>query len=121
MPAKRTRDPGLNREAPPALIVIAIISVVLAVGAGGFYFYNGNSWQTQGQREDYARHNLRPIMAAKHGDKTLLDAENTLRKEHGQPPLEMPKDKAQSAESSRDKLMALQKQLEGHQGKESGQ
>src|SRR5271168_5331815 len=113
MPAKGTRDAGLRGDASPILIVVAIVFLVLGLGVGGFYFYNGG-WQTQGQREEYARHNLLPIMAAKHGDKSMLDAENKLRKEQGQPALEMPKDKSESAESSRDKLMALQKQMGGH-------
>jgi len=120
MPATVKRDSALRDEAPPAIIISAIAVVVLLLGVAGFYFYNGG-WQTQHQREEYAKHNLVPIMAAKHGDKTMLEAENKMRREHGQQELQMPQERAESAQSSRDKLMALQKQLEGHQGTQTNQ
>jgi len=115
MPAKNTRDRE-PREVPPALIIVAIVVLVIAVGAGGFYAYNGG-WKTAAQQDDAYKHELLPIMAAKHGDTTALEAENRLRREHGQAPLVMPKDKKESAVDNRQKLLDLQKKLQGSEGK----
>jgi hypothetical protein len=60
-------------------------------------------------------------MAAKHGDMGPLEAENKLRKEHGQPLLEIPKDKEQNAVDTRQKVADLQKILAAKQGNQSGQ
>jgi hypothetical protein len=108
------REP--KREAPPVLLIAAVVVLVMALGAGVFYTFNGG-WKTAGQQDEEYKHNLLPIMAAKHGDTGPLEAENRLRKEHGQPPLEMPKDRQQTATDNRQKLADLQKQLEARQGK----
>ena len=80
-----------EREAPPAFMIAGLVVVVLAIGAGAFYAFNGG-WKTSGQQDYEYQHNVMPLMAAKHGDKSALDAENKYRKEHGQPPLVMPND-----------------------------
>ena len=85
-------------------------------GPGGYYAYNGG-WKTASQQEEAYKHEMLPIIAAKHGDKEPLEAENRLRQEHGQPPLEMPKDKQQILSDNRSKLADLQKQLEARQGR----
>jgi len=120
VPAKVTRDrrQNLQREAPPVLIVVAVVLLVLALGAGAFYAYNGG-WKTAAQQDEDYKHNLLPLMAAKHGDMEPLEAENKLRKERGQPLLQMPKDKQQRMMNAREKLANLQKQLLERQGKQT--
>ena len=111
---------GLRREAPPVLMIIGVVLLVIVLGAGGFFAYNGG-WKTAGQQDEEYKHNFLPIMAAKHGDMTAFEAENKLRKERGQPLLEMPKDKSQTAGDNRQQLADLQKQLAAKQGNQGGQ
>ena len=107
---------GLRRKAPPGLTIIAVALLVLVLCAGGFYAFNG-SWKTAGQQDEEYKHNLLPLMAAKHGDMEPLEAENRYRKEHGQAPLTLPDDKqARNGGDQRAKLEALQKQLQGKTG-----
>jgi flagellar basal body-associated protein FliL len=117
MPAKVARDrrPSLQREAPPVLIIVAVVLLVVALGAGAFYVYNGG-WKTAAQQDEEYKHHYLPLMAAKHGDMGPLEAENKLRKEQGQPLLELPKEHRQSAADVRQKLQALQQQLQGRVG-----
>ena len=117
---KRDSSPGLHGEAPPVLMVVACVLLVIGLSAGGFYAFNGG-WKTAGQKADEYTHYYGPIMAAKHGDLGPLEAENRLRTAHGQPLLEMPKDKAQTATDSRQKVADLQKLLAAKQGNQSGQ
>ncbi len=120
MPGKSNGNgPGLRGEAPPVLMIIAVTLLVIGLGAGGFYVYNGG-WKTAAQQDEEYKHNYLPIMAARHGDTGPLEAENRLRKEHGQPLLEIPKDKSQTAANDREKLADLRKQLEAKQGNQSG-
>ena len=97
-------------------MIVAVVFLVMALGGGAFYTFNGG-WKTAAQQDEEYKHTLLPIMAAKHGDNGPLEAENRLRKEHGQPPLEMPKDKQQTMTDNRQKLADLQKQLESRQGR----
>jgi hypothetical protein len=103
-----------GKDAPPILTIIAVVILVLIVGAGGFFVYNGG-WKTAGQQDEDYKHNLLPIMAAKHGDMGPFEEENKLRKSKGQPPLEMPKDKQQNASDANNSLSELQKKLGGGQ------
>ena len=119
MAAKSKRDTVLKREASPVLIIVGIVIVVLLLSAGGYYAFNGG-WKTASQQDEAYKHELLPIMAAKHGDNEALDAENKLRKEHGQAALEMPKGKREMTGDDRQKLENLQKQLLERQGKPAG-
>ena len=110
------KDTGLRGQAPPALMVVVIVLLVLGLGAGVFYVFNGG-WKTAAQQDEDYKHNLLPLMAAKHGDKAPLEAENKLRKEHGQPPLELPKDPKSGTANPQESLADLQKQLLEHQKK----
>jgi len=83
---KKNRGGGLRREAPPALIVAAIVLVLCGVGAGIFYLVN-NGWQTQSQKDDNFYHHYLPLQALSHGDRKPFDDENALRKKEGRPPL----------------------------------
>lgn len=104
-----------KREAPPVVMIIGVVVLVLALGTGAFWAYNGG-FKTQGQQDYDYQHNLLPIMAAKHGDTDALKAENELRKSHGDAPLEMPKDKKTTSMGDPDKLKKLQEQLAAHGG-----
>ena len=108
-----------KREVPPFVVIAGIVVLVLAVGAGGYYAFNGG-WKTASQQDDVYKHEIMPIMAAKHGDKEAFEAENKLRKEHGQAPLEMPKDRQQTLDKNRQKLADLQKLLGAKQGNPTG-
>ncbi len=110
MPGKNSRDREDRREIPPAVIVAAIVLLVLAVGAGGYYAFN-SGWQTDAQKDSMAKHEVIPIMAAKHGDTEPLQAENRLRQQQGQPLLVMPKDKKQSSPNDPSKLAELQRRM----------
>ena len=110
----------LRGDAPPVLVIIAVVLLVIGLGVGAFYAYNGG-WKTAGQKADEYTHYYGPIIAAKHGDMGPLEAENKLRKEHGEPPLEVPKDKQQSSADAQQKLAELQKILAAKQGNQSGQ
>lgn len=105
----------MKREVPPVLIVIGIVILVLAVGAGGWYAINGG-WKTSGQQDETYKHEILPIMAAKHGDTQALDEENKLRAAHGQPKLEMPKGKQGGSVDQHQKLLDLQRRLGQGQG-----
>jgi hypothetical protein len=91
-----------------------IVVLVLALGAGGFYAYNGG-WKTASQQEEQYKHEFLPIMAAKKGDTTALEEENKLRQQRGQPLLQVPKDRKQMPGDYRQKLQALQQRLGGAQ------
>jgi hypothetical protein len=105
----KLKDLG-QREAPPVLIIVGVVVIVLALGIGGFVAFNGG-FKTKGQQEYQYQHEFLPIMAAKHGDKDALDAENNLRKEHGEAPLEMPKDNKDGVGHDSDAFKKLQDQL----------
>ena len=109
-----------GKEASPAIIIGAVVVLVVFLAAGGFYAYNGG-WKTQGQLEDEGKHNSVPLQAAKHGNMAPLEAENKLRKERGEPLLELPKDRRQNATDSADQLAKLRQQLESKQGAPQGQ
>ena len=110
MSSKGTRDRAERREVPLALIVAAIVLLILGVGAGGYYAFNGG-WKTDAQKDDMAKHELLPIMAAKHGDMEPLQAENQLRQRQGQAPLAIPKDKKQTSPNNPAKLADLQRRM----------
>lgn len=115
MPTKSKQGSKLQQEAPPILMIIGVVVLVIALGLGGFYAFNGG-WKTASQQDEQYKHEMLPILAAKHGNMDPLNAENKLRAQHGQAPLEMPKDKQQMATDNRQKLQELQKQLSNHQG-----
>jgi hypothetical protein len=112
---KGASENTLQREAPPTLIIVGIVLLVLLLGAGGFYAYNGG-WRTAAQQDETYKHEILPIMAAKHGDTQALEAENTLRKANGQAPLQVEKEKHSMTASDHEKLLKLQQQLQGRQG-----
>jgi hypothetical protein len=103
----KLKDLG-QREAPPVVMIIGVIVLVLALGAGGYFVVNGG-WKTSGQQAYEYQHETLPIYAAKHGNKEAFDAENALRKEHGQALLVMPKDT--KGTSDPDAFKKLQDQL----------
>jgi hypothetical protein len=109
MASNNLKDLG-TREATPVVMIVGVAILVLALGAGGFYAFNGG-WKTQSQQEQAYQHEVMPILAAKHGDKEALDAENKLRKEHGEAPLEMPKDNKGGVPKDPNALQKLQDQL----------
>jgi hypothetical protein len=112
MPAKGSSKQAEPREIPPALIVVAIVLIVLAVGTGGYYAYNGG-WQSDSQKDAQAKHEFIPIMAAKHGDMEPLQAENRLRQALGQAPLVVPKDKKMTSPNDPAALADLQRRMGG--------
>ena len=115
MPAKSSRAKVPAKEVPQALVIAGIVVLVLILAAGGFYAYNGG-WKTAGQKDEAFKHEMLPIIAAKHGDKELLDQENKARQQRGQSPLEMPRDKKESPKDFSKKLSELQQKLRGSQG-----
>lgn len=108
--AKGAKNVAPQREAPPVLIIAAIVVLIAALGAGAFYVYNGG-WKTAAQQEAQYKHEMLPIMAAKHGDTEALQAENRLRQQQGQAPLEMPKERKQLPGNYHEKLADLQRRL----------
>jgi hypothetical protein len=114
--ARNAKSKAQPREVPQAVVIAAIVLIVVALAAGGFYAYNGG-WKTAGQQQEEYKHELLPLMAAKHGDTEALEAENKLRKDRGQPALELPKGK-QSGRPMNDpeRLRQLQQQMAGHAG-----
>jgi len=98
-----------SKEAPLPLIIIGVVILVLVLGAGGFYAYNGG-WKTSGQQDYDYQHTQLPLIAAKHGDMEAFDAENKLRKEKGQPLLELPKD-PKAGVTDPDAFKKMQEQL----------
>ena len=115
MSAKATQENKLQRETPPVLMILGVIVLVFDLGAGVFYIYNGG-WKTAAQQDEAYKHEMLPILAAKHGEMAPLEAENKLRKEQGQSPLELPKDRQKMATDNHQKLEELQKQLGARQG-----
>jgi hypothetical protein len=110
MPSKDSiKDIG-RREASPVVMIIGVVILILALGAGGFYAFNGG-WKTSSQQDYQYQHELMPIMAAKHGNTEALDAENQVRKQRGDVPLKMPKDNKSSAVDNAGSLQKLQDQL----------
>jgi hypothetical protein len=110
--AAKDNTPLHQREAAPVLMIAAVSVLVLAMGAGVYYTYNGG-WKTTGQQEEQFKHEMLPIIAAKHGDTAALDAENKLRKEQGREPLVVPKEKG-NTQSDPQALQKLQDQLRAH-------
>ena len=110
MPAKGNRDRDLGREVPRVLIVVVIVLLVLGLGAGGYFAFNGG-WKTDSQKDDMAKHEVVPILAAKHGDMEPLEAENRLRQRQGQSTLAVPKDKKQTSPNDPAKLADLQRRM----------
>ena len=113
--ANKSGGSKLKGEATPAIMIVAIALLVIVLSAGAFYAYNGG-WKTDGQKNDIYKHEILPLLAAKRGDTEALDQENKYRKEHGQPLLEIPKDRAQSAANNKQKLEELQLKLNAIKG-----
>ncbi|HZO87273.1 MAG TPA: hypothetical protein VFB38_02970 [Chthonomonadaceae bacterium] len=105
---------GLRREAPIGWIIAAAIGLVIALGAGGFYVYNGG-WETQAQKQARFQHEIFPVRAARQGMMGPLEAENRRRRERGEPLLQVPPDRHESAAERRLKIEALQQQLQSRQ------
>jgi hypothetical protein len=114
MPAKSKSDRE-RPEIPQAAIVAVIVVLVLALGAGGWFAFNGG-WQTDAQKDAQAKHEFIPILAAKHGDMEPLEAENRLRKQQGQAPLPVPKERRATSGNNPEKVADLQRRLGAHQG-----
>jgi hypothetical protein len=110
MYTRGSSDRAERREVPPALIVAVIALLVLGLGAGGYYAFN-SGWKTDAQKDDMAKHEVVPILAAKHGDMEPLAAENKLRQRQGQAPLAMPDDKKQTSPNDPAKLADLQRRM----------
>jgi hypothetical protein len=117
MAAKTGRDIG-RREAPRGVIIAAVVALVLVVGAGGYYAINGG-WQTAAQQDEAYKHELLPIVAAKHGNPEALEAENRLRSREGRPALQIPKDKKQTSPNDPAKLADLQRRMGARQADQS--
>jgi hypothetical protein len=83
------KDKPGGKEIPPVFLALAAAVVLMLVGLGGYYVYNGG-WKTQGQLHDEYVHQNLPLIAAKHGDMDAFNAENALRRKNGQPLLELP-------------------------------
>jgi multidrug resistance efflux pump len=101
------------------MIVAALVVLVVGLGAAAFYVINGG-WQTAAQKDYQFQHEVGPIVAAQHGRTSALEHENQLRRERGQPLLEMPKDRHTSAQEQRQKLEELQQKLSGQRGNGGG-
>jgi hypothetical protein len=83
VPAQVSKQ-AIRREVPPIVIYVVVAILVIGLGVGVYYAYNGG-WKTTAMQDDYYTHNVLPLQAAKRGDRTALDAENKLRKEQGRP------------------------------------
>ena len=115
MAARASKTGAPKREVPQAVIIACIVVLVLILGAGGFYAYNGG-WKTAGQQKEAYEHEMMPIMAAKHGDNQPLEEENKLRQQRGQAPLQMPKGKKEGSKDFSQKLADLQQKLRAGSG-----
>ena len=111
----KERVTGNRGQASPLLAVGAIVLLVICLGIGGFYAYNGG-WKTAAQQDETYKHEMLPAIAANRGDMAPLEAENKLRKEHGEAPLVLPPDRHQKADESRAKLADLQKAVDAKRG-----
>jgi|SRR5579871_1658334 len=112
--ASKGKSDRWKQEASPILMVIAGVILVLILGAAGFYAFNGG-WKTPAQQDEQYKHEILPIMAARHGDTGPLEAENKLRASQGQSPLKMPEKQKglQDTGNDRQKLLELQQKLQG--------
>jgi hypothetical protein len=97
------------------VIVAALVALIAGLGAAAFYVINGG-WQTAAQKDYQFQHDIGPIVAAQHGRTSALERENQLRRERGQPLLEMPKDRHTSMQEQRQKFEELQQKLNGQRG-----
>jgi hypothetical protein len=86
MPATQTGKTGGWKEmnVPAGAIWVVIVLLVIALGAAGWYAFNGG-WKTEAQKDEVYYHQMLPLLAAGHGDMEPLEAENKLRKQKGQP------------------------------------
>src|SRR5262249_38736965 len=100
----------MRRNASPAVIAIAVVLLLIVLGVGGFYAYTGGG-KTAAQQDEKKKQEVMPLLAAKRGDMEALEAENKYRKEHGQPLLELPKDRHENSANMRSKLDALQQKI----------
>lgn len=110
-PKKDSGTPLGQQVGTPILVVISVVAI-LGLVAAGFYAYNGG-WKTDAQKDEQFKHEIMPIMQAKRGMTEALDRENQIRKQNGQPLLELPKNRHETADAQRQKLMELQQKLSG--------
>lgn len=110
MASSNKTQQSLKAEASPVIMIVAIVIVVLALGAGGFYAFNGG-WKTAGQQDDDYKHNMLPIMAARKGDMEPFNQENELRKKNGQPLLVLPADKDTTQGNAKAGIQAMKQKM----------
>ena len=108
-PKRSSGDGLLKQNASPVVTIVLIILLMIGLGAGAFYAYNGG-WKTRAQKEEEFKHVWGPIMAAKRGMPEALDKENAYRKEHGQELLKMPENRHQSTEQIKERIRQLHEQ-----------
>ena len=109
---------GMRANVSPATLGVAIVLVVLALGAGAFYLINGG-WQTDGQKKWQFDHETAPILAAKRGRTDLLEKENSRRKAAGEPLLQA-EERHETANNVKQQLEGLQSRMKGGQGAPQG-
>ncbi len=118
--ADRQARPLFQREIPRSLIIVIAVIVVGVLGAGVYYEVNGG-WATQSQLRELDKHELGPLMAARHGNMIPLEHENARRKRLGLPLLQVPPSRQETAVQTRQKLQQLRQALEAKQGKQPAQ
>ncbi len=106
---------GMQRTAPRWLIVVVAVLTAGGLGAYAFYLINGG-WATQSQMKEKFQHEEFPISAAKRGMMGPLEAENSRRKAQGEPLLQVPQDRHQTAAQARQQIEKLQREIQAKQG-----
>ena len=68
-------------------------------------------WSLPGQADRRYEHEIFPVTSARHGFTEPLETENRSRKQQGQPPLAMPRDRHRISTEDKAELEALQNKL----------
>jgi len=113
MSASAGKKGSLGREVSPGIIAVVGVLLLLVIGGGVYYFVN-NGWDTPAQKEYKLEHEYYPLKALAHGDHSLFDAENALRRKEGKPllvddknaPVRSSQDDAKIREENRKKALA---------------
>ncbi len=81
---QNTKNSLRGTEVPKSVIVVVIVLIIAALGAGIYYTVNGG-WKTRAMQLSDYKHNGAPLWLAAHGDMSAFNEENARRKRLGIP------------------------------------